>query len=138
MIVGTKICFVVDPCSNNLCWNGRSNNHCWNNCFNNDCWNKHLFCGCSLFQQPLLRESVTQQGVAAGMLITYPKLPCSPYSPAWKGSAMIRGVLTKMLAMAMVVVAPRRCWGWGSGKRDNSVPASSSRYRSCNTCQSAA
>ena len=45
-----------------------------------------------------LRESVTQEGVAAGLLLTYPKLPCSPYSPAWKGSAMIRGVLTKMLA----------------------------------------
>ena len=72
-----------------------------------------MFRGCSLFQQPLLRESVTQQGVAAGLLITYPKLPCSPYSPAWKGSAMIRGVLTKMLAMAMVVVAPRRCLGGG-------------------------
>ena len=45
-----------------------------------------------------LRESITQEGVAAGLLLTYPKLPCSPYSPAWKGSAMIRGVLTKMLA----------------------------------------
>ena len=75
-----------------------------------------------------MRESVTQQGVAAGLLITYPKLPCSPYSPAWKGSAMIRGVLTKMLAMATKKVAPRRCWGWGSGNRDNSVPASSNRY----------
>ena len=45
-----------------------------------------------------LRESVTQEGVAAGLLLTYPKLPCLPYSQAWKGSAMIRGVLTKMLA----------------------------------------
>ena len=39
MIVGTNICFVVVPCSNN---------HCWNNCFNNDSWNKHLFRGCSV------------------------------------------------------------------------------------------
>ena len=39
MIVGTNICFVVVPCSNN---------HCWKNCFNNDCWNKLLFHGCSV------------------------------------------------------------------------------------------
>ena len=45
-----------------------------------------------------LRESVTQEGVAAGLLLTYPKLPCSPYSQAWKGSAMIRSVLSKMLS----------------------------------------
>ena len=34
------------------------------------------------------------------VVLDYPLLPCSPYSPKWKGSPMIRGVLTKMVAGA--------------------------------------
>ena len=34
------------------------------------------------------------------VVLNYPLLPYSPYSPKWKGSPMIRGVLTKMVARA--------------------------------------
>ena len=40
----------------------------------------------------------TDEVIHAAQLLSYPKLPCSPFSAGWKGSAMIRGVLTKMLA----------------------------------------
>ena len=126
MIVGTKICFVVDPCSNSLCWNGRSNNHCWNNCFNNDCWNKHLFRGCSLFQQPLLeqlfQQSLLQQlfqqqllkhKICFGGCSNNLCLAC-PYHSL--------GRLQRSNKVSSLI--------W-SGDRDNSVPATSSRYRSC-------
>ena len=35
--------------------------------------------------------------ITPSRVIDYPLLPCSPFSPQWKGSAMIRGVLSKML-----------------------------------------
>ena len=46
-----------------------------------------------------LMENV-QQGeiIIPAQILEFPKLPCSPFSPSWKGSAMIRGVLTKMLS----------------------------------------
>ena len=38
--------------------------------------------------------------ITPSIMLDYPLLPCSPFSPHWKGSAMIRGVLSKMLVSA--------------------------------------
>ena len=60
-----------------------------------------------LLGHPVLLEQLkstmiaSKQDVTAPMVVLdYPLLPCSPYSAKWKGSKMIRGVLTKMLARA--------------------------------------
>ena len=45
-----------------------------------------------------LKNVKTDEVIHAAQLLSYPKLPCSPFSAGWKGSAMIRGVLTKIFA----------------------------------------
>ena len=55
-----------------------------------------------------LTNNILQSKIAADeqvnlipvILLNYPLLPCSPYSEKWKGSAMIRGVLNKMVERA--------------------------------------
>lgn len=49
-------------------------------------------------QQTLLHSRQTEGRVTPSQVMTYPFLPCSPFSPEWKGSSMIRSVLTKMLS----------------------------------------
>ena len=48
-------------------------------------------------QTVLLGNKQTDGVIAPAFLLNYPLLPYSPFSPKWKGSAMIRTVLTKML-----------------------------------------
>ena len=50
--------------------------------------------------QALLKNNVMPEGevVTSAQILSYPFLPCSPSSPGWKGSKMIRKVLADMMA----------------------------------------
>ena len=46
-----------------------------------------------------LSSNVMKEGeILSAQVLDYPLLPCSPFSPEWKGSAKIRGILTAMLS----------------------------------------
>ena len=60
----------------------------------------------------ILIDNKQKEGVIGpSQLVSYPLLPCSPYSPAWKGNGMIRSVLTRMLARI----------GYGDGGRNKKL-----------------
>ena len=68
---------------------------------NNEDLHRHL--------QTTLLDNIQREGIiTSAQVLNYPLLPCSPFSPNWKGSAMIRSVLTKMLV--------RIGYGDGGGK----------------------
>ena len=60
-------------------------------------------------QTTLLDNKQIEGSITSAQVLNYPLLPCSPFSPNWKGSAMIRSVLTKMLV--------RIGYGDGGGKK---------------------
>ena len=51
-------------------------------------------------QTTMLDNMEASGNITPSIMLDYPLLPCSPFSPHWKGSAMIRGVLSKMLVSA--------------------------------------
>ena len=47
----------------------------------------------------VLKDYVKTEGLVTPVqLLSYPYLPCSPFSPDWKGSGMIRKILSNMLS----------------------------------------
>ena len=51
-------------------------------------------------QTTMLDNMEASGNITPSIMLDYPLLPCSPFSPLWKGSAMMRGVLSKMLVSA--------------------------------------
>ena len=56
---------------------------------------------CTALQTTIISHRQEEGGVVRpAIVMTFPLLPCSPYSPSWKGSGMIRKVLDDMVNVA--------------------------------------
>ena len=66
---------------------------------------------CSKLESFMLENTVAENVDifhATNKIPNYALLPCSPYSPQWKGSANIRKILTEMLNVVGVLLEERK------------------------------